>query len=346
MKISQIYVYPIKSLRGTALESAEATYRGFQYDRCYMLVKQAPKQRKMQVSEFPEMCLFLTSIVYPTKQNPDSGKIIVTYMKPGSTEQRFLEVPLEPEIKGLGKMEITLHSSPTNAYNMGQKYNQWFSECFGYEVILAYIGENKRELLGNLAPAVAWKQQQRKRQNSWTSSLTSMLPNIGNVPGVEQGLNFSDVAPYLVITEKSWQNVNARLPGNETIDITKFRPNIVIEGAEEDFEEDFWAELAIGDTLKLVLTQNCVRCRSLNVDHATGKMGTGEAGSIFKKLQKDRRVDSGSKWSPIFGRYGFLHKTKAGARMHVGVEVGVLRRNKECTTFGESGQLGRDIVWS
>lgn len=38
MKISQIYVYPIKSLRGTALESAEATYWGFQYDRCYMLV--------------------------------------------------------------------------------------------------------------------------------------------------------------------------------------------------------------------------------------------------------------------------------------------------------------------
>lgn len=24
----------------------------------------------------------------------------------------------------------------------------------------------------------------------------------------------------------------------------------------------------------------------------------------FKKVQNDRRVDSGSKWSPIFGRYG------------------------------------------
>ncbi|KAF7513110.1 hypothetical protein GJ744_010506 [Endocarpon pusillum] len=124
-------------------------------------------------------------------------------MKPGSTEQRFLEVPLEPENRGLDKMEIPLHSSPTNVYNMGQKYNHWFSECFGYDVILAYIGENRRELLGNLAPAAAWKQQQRKEQNSWTSSLISRLPNIGNVPGVEQGLTFSDVAPYLVITEKT-----------------------------------------------------------------------------------------------------------------------------------------------
>lgn len=98
--------------------------------------------------------------------------------------------------------------------------------------------------------------------------------------------------------KKSWQNANVRLPGNTIIDITKFRPTIVVEGAEEDFEEDFWAELAIGGTLKLVLTRNRVRCKSLNVDHTTGKKG--EAGSIFKKLHKDRRVDSGSKWCWMF----------------------------------------------
>jgi uncharacterized protein YcbX len=341
MKISQLYVYPIKSLRGTAVESAEVGYQGLKHDRRFMLVKTSPKQENMLVAEYPEMCLFLTKMVYPIKQDPASGKVIVTYVKPGSTEQKTLEVPLQPETEALDKMEITLHSSSTHAYNMGQNYNQWFSECFGYEVIFVYLGENRRQLLGNMTPAVTWKQHQ---QQSWMSNLTSKIPYLGDAPGVDDGIGFADVAPYLVVTEKSWENANARLPVDETLEITKFRPNIVVEGAEEEFEEDFWAELEIGETLKIVLTQNCSRCKSINIDFATGKPGTTEAGSMLKKLQKDRRVDSGSRWSPIFGRYGFLDKVAAGSRIGVGDEVKVLRKNRERSVFGELDQLSQDSM--
>jgi uncharacterized protein YcbX len=178
----------------------------------------------------------------------------------------------------------------------------------------------------------------------WLSSIASNIPLLNSpspAPGVDAGIAFSDCAPYLIVTEKSWENAAARLPPGEDLDISKFRPNIVISGAEEAFEEDYWGELSIGE-LKVVLTQNCSRCASLNVDYKTGRVGEGEAGKILKLLQRDRRVDLGAKWSPIFGRYGFLEDMGEGEgvgreerRVKVGDEVMVRRRIEERSRFGE-----------
>ena len=116
------------------------------------------------------------------------------------------------------------------------------------------------------------------------------------------------------------------------------------------FEEDFWAELRITttnpdhrDAAKFHLTANCARCVSINVDYATGKPGTGDCGSVLKTLMKDRRVDKGVKYSPIFGRYGFLDRgstsgsdgNNAGMCVRVGDRVEVAKRNVERTVFGE-----------
>jgi hypothetical protein len=55
---------------------------------------------------------------------------------------------------------------------------------------------------------------------------------------------------------------------------------------------------------------------------------------MLKKLTKDRRVDPGTKWSPIFGRYSFLHPDSEGHVIHVGDEVVVSRKNDERSQFG------------
>src|SRR5882757_3871346 len=38
LKISQLYIYPVKSLGGIAIDKALVTDRGFEYDRRWMLV--------------------------------------------------------------------------------------------------------------------------------------------------------------------------------------------------------------------------------------------------------------------------------------------------------------------
>lgn len=171
----------------------------------------------------------------------------------------------------------------------------------------------------------------------------------------EARIGFADCAPFLVISQTSVEDVSGRLAGEERVDVTKFRANIVVSGAEAAFEEDFWAELEISGSsdgsnggdggegrVRLLLTGNCVRCSSLNVDFHTGKMGTGESGSVFKKLMKDRRVDRGARYSPVFGRYSFLGREGVGGRIRVGDEVRVSRRAEEYTVTGESVDL---MIW-
>ena len=76
--------------------------------------------------------------------------------------------------------------------------------------------------------------------------------------------------------------------------------NIVVDG-DVAWDEDFWTELQVhsGDKQaaaapRLALTANCGRCRSINIDYDTGRVGEGEAGTLLKKLMKDRRVDAGN----------------------------------------------------
>jgi len=53
------------------------------------------------------------------------------------------------------------------------------------------------------------------------------------------------------------------------MDFTKFRPNMVVasENGEEvaQWEEDFWGELLVGHDKRIILTENCARCTSINV---------------------------------------------------------------------------------
>ncbi|KAL9068466.1 MAG: hypothetical protein Q9157_006504 [Trypethelium eluteriae] len=330
MKVSELYIYPIKSLRGIALSRSEIARLGFPFDRRFMLYKvhredTGVRYEKMQVSEFTGMCLFYTDIEYPDEKDP-SGKLFVTHHEPNNGPRETIEVPLIPETRRLDVLDVDLHHSPTQAYNMGVHYNKWFSKWFGFEVIFVFLGTNRRRAL---FPGLTDGQSNK----SWMSSITSTILPFGWGKDEEEKLSFADCAPFLVVSKTSLRNVSARLPDGEEMDITKFRPNIILEGAEEEWEEDFWGEMSIGDA-NLKLLHNCGRCSSINVDYNTGKPGTGESGTMLKKLMKDRRVDPGAKWSPIFGRYAYLYPDNDGQVIEVGDEAIVTKRNAERTRFG------------
>ena len=299
----------------------------------------------MTITYFPAMALFLQEI--RSSKGTDSSDLLVVTYQPPTGDAKQLEIPLEPAVDQLDMIEVNLHNSPTKAFKMEEQYNKWFSQCFGYDVVLAYLGPHHRAVLGNLSPNVA--KQSSGNSSSWMSSITNRLPSFGSEDpekAIEDGITFADVSAYLVVTEESLKDVSSRLPEDEQMNMTKFRPNIVISGAEKAWDEDYWGGVSItkdgdgqkSDPIILDLTQNCARCVSINVDYHTGEPGKGESGAVLKKMMKDRRVDRGAKWSPIFGRYGFMQPAKAlGKReIAIGDKVEVTKVNAERTTFGES----------
>ncbi|PGG97457.1 hypothetical protein GX51_07321 [Blastomyces parvus] len=366
MKITQLYIYPIKSLRPTALSQSRITRHGLAYDRHFMLLKVQPDKslKNMQVCHIQQMALFTTDVIFPSETAEgavaEEGRIVVKYQAPIGHPDRDvakeLEIPLEPtDLRSLKVLEVDMYNSKTKAYDMGKKYSDWFSECFGFDVVLAYLGGNRRPVLGNIPPNAAAKNGKGKGAaaesqyasnnggGGWLSSITKSLPYFGNgTPSAEKENNdddgdewitFADMAAYLVVSETSLGDVSSRLPEGEMMDVTKFRPNIVLSGAPEAYEEDFWGEVTVKDDIRFILTANCARCASINVDYNTGAPGRGESGTMLKKLMRDRRVDQGNKYSPIFGRYGFIEKGSDGLRIGVGDEVVVSKRNAERTTF-------------
>ena len=53
LKITELNIYPVKSLRGISLNSAKVTDRGFQYDRRWMLIDD--NGMFMTQRDFPQM---------------------------------------------------------------------------------------------------------------------------------------------------------------------------------------------------------------------------------------------------------------------------------------------------
>lgn len=401
----QIYVYPIKALRGIPLNNALVGPQGIMYDRRFMICQiQADNSfRKMQHSSFPQVALFEQELE-STRLTENPGEIDtiqVRYHPPPATtkdgaspavveeDKETLEVPLLPDTATLEPVNISLHRSDTKAYRMGDPYDAWFTSRFGFPVALIYIGDGRRPVLGkSLLPPLPTAATTTTKPTGWFSNLSSNLTSLisSSSPQESPWLTFTDVAPLLITSESSLRNVDDRLPKGVYMDMYKFRPNIVVNGSGEDaFAEDFWAELLIfpaarekrpmeervsfssTDTAswneekekahqervrergearrkagwRLSLTGNCGRCTSLNVDYTTGRQAEGELGTVLKKLMVDRRVDKGSKWSPIFGRYGFVEGLELEESGLVGVSVGdeveVVKTNEERSVWDWPG---------
>ncbi|KAK2595314.1 hypothetical protein QQS21_006970 [Conoideocrella luteorostrata] len=284
------------------------------------------KLTKVQIDKNHECGLFKQDIV--------GDKIYVSYLTPKKPilpalphQNVVLEVPLHPDKSDLETVDIDLHLSMVKAYRMDARYNDWFSACFGFKAILVYIGDGRRPVLGTYAPRLDGP----PRQQGWLSTLSGYATGNSQRSKDPPWITFSDLAPFLVVSEKSLANIQARLPSSD-IEITAFRPNIVIDG-ESEFDEDFWAELSTNNTPFLTLTKMCNRCTSLNVDYDTGKIADGERGTVLKKLMSDRRVDKGAKYSPVFGKYGFLIDEQENMTLLVGDDITVTKRADERPIF-------------
>lgn len=121
-------------------------------------------------------------------------------------------------------------------------------------------------------------------------------------------VGFADGFPLLVTNLLSLEELNTRL--ETPVEMIRFRPNIVIEGAGA-WQEDHWHELQIADH-RVRLVKPCSRCVMTTVDPLTGT----KAASLqpLRTLGQYRRTEDGV----IFGMNG-IHETPG--RISVGDPV-------------------------
>ena len=135
MTLSEIWIYPIKSLGGIRLKEAKLTERGLQWDRRWMLLDdngQFMTQRQIAGMSLLEVNLFKNYLEVRHK---------IKSLLP-------LKIPITPE-NPLELIEAPIWEDTSSAYLINQEADAWFSEALEQKCRLAFMpDESKRTTSG------------------------------------------------------------------------------------------------------------------------------------------------------------------------------------------------------
>jgi uncharacterized protein len=122
LTISQLYIYPVKSLGGITLNSAEVTDRGFKHDRRWMLVNENNQFLTQRV--FPEMALLKVSLV-------DNG-LLIHHRKKG------YEALVPFEAAG-DEYDVEVWDDICKAVEVSTQASEWFSDALSMKCKLVFM---------------------------------------------------------------------------------------------------------------------------------------------------------------------------------------------------------------
>lgn len=130
MKISRIWIYPIKSLGGIPLRSAEFDSMGFKNDRRWMLVDE--KGKFLSQRTHPKMAAFKVRLT--------ANGVSVT-----SPSRKRITIPFEPDTRD--SISVTVWGSRCRGDLYSEKFNRFFSDSIGVECRLVKISDKVKRPL-------------------------------------------------------------------------------------------------------------------------------------------------------------------------------------------------------
>ncbi|MEP6970122.1 MAG: MOSC N-terminal beta barrel domain-containing protein [Betaproteobacteria bacterium] len=256
--VAGLYIYPIKSCAGIALDESLLTETGFDLDRAWMVVD--AQGMFVTQRELPRMAL-----IRPTLRSDD-----LVLRAPG-----MLALHLRIDVVEAGTT-VQVWADKVQAYDMGDVAAQWFSDFLAPQRPAGAAPRPYR--LVRFDP-----EQRRLASMKWTA-------------GIEAPNQFVDGFPLLVTSTASLEGLNRRLrsQGLAEVEMERFRPNIVLGGLEEH-DEDRIGQLQIATQSGAVVlkpVKPCARCPIPNIDPQTAASDPA-VGDTLQTYRVDPRVDGG-----------------------------------------------------
>jgi uncharacterized protein YcbX len=125
LQISQLFIYPIKSLGGIALNTAEVTDRGLKYDRRWMLIDD--NNRFISQREFAKMALLQVDI--------EADGLRVTY----TPDQSAVLIPFNPQTNTI--IKATVWDDNCEGTLVNPEIDAWFTQTLGMNARLIYMAD-------------------------------------------------------------------------------------------------------------------------------------------------------------------------------------------------------------
>ncbi|WP_367847509.1 MOSC domain-containing protein [Rhodoferax sp. WC2427] len=169
--ISRLFVYPVKSCAGVALDHATLTETGLEFDRAWMVVDvhgQFVTQR-----ELPRMAL-----VQPELQTFD-----MVLRAPGMLDQRVQLDKVEHPV------QVTVWKDAVPAFDMGDAVAQWFSDFLGQPLRLVRFHPDHRRL-----SSTQWTGDDQGL-NQFSDGFAVLVTSVASLDGLNQRLAAAGESP-------------------------------------------------------------------------------------------------------------------------------------------------------
>jgi hypothetical protein len=233
--VSALWVYPLKSAAGIAVDTLALDQLGASGDRRWMLVD--AQGEAVTARTHPPLVR-----IQPAFASADRDGALVL----AAPEQAPLRVPVPA---GDGPREARVWDDAVPVHDAGEEAAAWCSAAVGAPVRLVRLAEvAERPLRAKYAGPVAWEGRR---------------------------VALSDGAPLLLLGEASVAALQARLAaaGRPVAEgqPRRFRANIVVAGTAPH-EEDAWREVAVGP-VRLGVGTACPRCVLTTVDPDSAATG-------------------------------------------------------------------------
>lgn len=123
MRLSGIYIYPIKSLKGVSLKAAKVETKGLDCDRRWMLVNE--NNEFVTQRDFPKMATLEVEI-------GENGLVV-------SDKENKIQIPFESKTNNLEKVKIWSSKCWARVYE--KEINKWFSDVLKADCKLVLMPE-------------------------------------------------------------------------------------------------------------------------------------------------------------------------------------------------------------
>ncbi len=192
MQISEVNIYPIKSLKGISLQSSPVEKRGLRFDRRWMLTDRDGTFFTQR--EVPKMAAITVEVT------SDGLRVI-------SAEAGDMNIPSEPDLGSRQNVTVWQSNVPGEVYN--GEVSEWFSDVLGRSCQLVLMPETSER-------HVSERFDRGDDIVSFADGYPLLLIGEGSLAEVNERL------------EETYKDAdkNVRVPMN------RFRPNLVVQGSD------------------------------------------------------------------------------------------------------------------
>ena len=232
IQVTDIYIYPVKSLKGVRLKEAETGLRGFKYDREWMITDS--DYQFLTQREIEAMATITVSI---------AKDFLLLQSSKGN------ELKINLNAKRGESVQVSIWRDTCNAFDEGEAASYWLTDELGYWQgktlrLVRFCSDRKR-------PVPAKYLHGREAESAFSDQFPYLITSWDSLKKLNEGL---------------------RENGKQEVTMGRFRPNIVVSDIASIENKTSLDLISQDGNYEFGLRKPCKRCKITTINQDSGEI--------------------------------------------------------------------------